>query len=320
MMNSVIQKELLVTVSKLYYLGDMTQNQIAQKLGLSRPKVSRLLRDAREFNVVQISIATPPSYYERMAETLKTELSLKTVIVVPSLTKREDSIRNVGEAAAEYIAEHLRNGMNIGLAWGSTVAATVNAMKEQPTQNIDVWQLTACPPNQQLNMDGQEQALRLASLLHGTAHLLSSPFFVQTPLLKKLLLEEPIIKEHFEFFNTLKMALVGLGSSRPEESMSYRSNSITLDLSKRLVDSGYAADICGHRIYKDAPMEDTLLTDRIIAIYPKQLRNIPDVIAVAAGSEKTASILAGARGKYIDTLIIDEIAAISTLQALQEEE
>jgi DNA-binding transcriptional regulator LsrR (DeoR family) len=46
------------------------------------------------------------------------------------------------------------------------------------------------------------------------------------------------------------------------------------------------------------------------------LKNVPDVIAVACGEEKVASIIAAARGKYINTLVIDEIAAIAVINKL----
>src|SRR6476620_3765999 len=50
---------LLGKVSALYYLRDQTQQEIAERLRLSRPTVSRLLRDARDLGFVQITVASP---------------------------------------------------------------------------------------------------------------------------------------------------------------------------------------------------------------------------------------------------------------------
>ena len=49
----------LVDVARLYYLDDLTHQQIADRLGLSRVKVTRLLRQAVEAKVVEFRIADP---------------------------------------------------------------------------------------------------------------------------------------------------------------------------------------------------------------------------------------------------------------------
>ena len=55
---------LSIDVAKLYYKSDYSQQQIANKLNLSRPTVSRLLQYAKEKGFVQINICllyTSPS-------------------------------------------------------------------------------------------------------------------------------------------------------------------------------------------------------------------------------------------------------------------
>ena len=49
-----IDIRLLTRVSKMYYEQSLTQQQIADRLYLSRPKVSRLLKQARDEGTVPI--------------------------------------------------------------------------------------------------------------------------------------------------------------------------------------------------------------------------------------------------------------------------
>lgn len=49
----------IIEVSKLYYINDMTQNEIAKELGISRPLVSKILNDAKELGFVTIQIKSP---------------------------------------------------------------------------------------------------------------------------------------------------------------------------------------------------------------------------------------------------------------------
>ena len=59
-MDATLQhKRLLYKIARDYYLQNLTQNQIAQRLGLSRIKVSRLLRQAKREQIVTITLAAP---------------------------------------------------------------------------------------------------------------------------------------------------------------------------------------------------------------------------------------------------------------------
>lgn len=48
-----------VEAAKLYYEHQLSQQEISKKLGVSRPTVSRLLKQARETGIVKIEIIDP---------------------------------------------------------------------------------------------------------------------------------------------------------------------------------------------------------------------------------------------------------------------
>ncbi len=315
-MGNQSSKELLTNVARLYYTGNMSQDEIAQILGLSRPKISRLLKTAREKQIVKFIISTPPSYYSNLAERLQEVFQLDRILVVPSDASSSLSMQNVARAGAEYLNSILTDRMVVGLAWGSTISSVMQQMQPMPLTGCSVWQLTACLPSNAIEMDGHEITKRLANKLNASWHIINAPFIVKNKLLRDLLLSEPEISNHFAMFDQMDVAIVGLGSSDPTASMTYKGNYITLEESQELVESGCAADLCGHRIFIDAHPAETFLTNRVISIDLETLRRIPDVVAIAAGKRKTTSIIAAARGKYINTLIIDEIAAVSVLNQL----
>ena len=59
--NMTIQEKwnMLATVANLYYNSEMTQNEIAARMYTSRSKISRMLKEARELGIVEISIKEP---------------------------------------------------------------------------------------------------------------------------------------------------------------------------------------------------------------------------------------------------------------------
>ncbi len=50
------EDELLVRIAWLYYMEELTQAEIADRLNMSRIKITRYLKQAREKGIVQINI------------------------------------------------------------------------------------------------------------------------------------------------------------------------------------------------------------------------------------------------------------------------
>ena len=121
------KRKLITKVAKLYYYGNMKQENIARMMGISRPKVSRLLSQASQYNIVHIEIRDNSFYDSDIAETLRAHFDLKYVKVVPSGQIIEDSKNNIGSAASDYLNGHISDGINLGITWGTTVNAFVNS-------------------------------------------------------------------------------------------------------------------------------------------------------------------------------------------------
>jgi len=313
-MPNFMSRSNLIKVAKLYYIGNMSQDQIASILGVSRPKISRMLKMCREKRIVEFKINTSPSSSSEIASKIKEHFHLKDVIVVPSCSALESCKETVGKAAAEYLNMHLKPKIMIGITWGTTTNYMVNSF--QPNQLADrsfIIQLSGGLHSQSMSLDARELVKTLALKLNAKWLLLQTPLVVQNKLLKKLLIEEPQIKRHFYMFNEVDIAFVGLGSSHPEESVTYKAGYITKAEAVQLEAEGYGADICGHRLDIDGNQVETILTDRVLSIGLDTLQKIPVVVGIGAGEEKAHSIIAGAKGGYLDALIIDEVAAIAVM-------
>lgn len=313
-MQNIMSRSNLIKVAKLYYIGNMSQEQIANILGVSRPKVSRMLKVCREKRIIEFKINTSSSSYSEMAKKIKEYFKLKDVIVVPSHSSLEESKANVGKVAAKYLNQNLKNKTIIGITWGTTTNYMVSNFHPDKTSDRSfVIQMSGGLHTQSMNLDGRELVKTLALKLKANWLLLQTPLVVQNKLLKKLLMEEPEIKRHFFMFNQMDIAFVGLGSSHPEESVTYKAGYISRSEAVQLEAEGAGADICGHRMDCNGNPIQTLLTDRVLSIELETLKKIPNVVGIGAGEEKAHSIIAGVKGKYINTLIIDELAAIAVM-------
>ena len=311
---SQVNRSALIKVAKLYYYGNMSQEQIAKLMGISRPKVSRMLSMARELNIVEIVISDSPAGSEQMAEAIKQRFGLKYVCVVPAGATVQQSRLNAGRAAGSYLNTVLHDSMYIGVSWGTTMDCMVNQFTlERPVANATVVQIAGGMRTQSFNIDSRELSLLLAKKLGAQFALLQAPLLVSRTQVRDILLNEPEFAAHFKLFDKLDVALVGIGSELPEESVPYKAGNISLEQAKQLVKDGFATDICGHRIYSDGSIRENLLTGRVVAIPLERIREVPEVIGVAVGEDKARSIISAARGGFIKALITDEISAISIM-------
>ena len=73
---------LLVKVAQLYHLQGLNQDLIGRQLGVSRSKVSRMLKEARERGLVDITIRYPARFSLDLERQLESELGLREAVVV----------------------------------------------------------------------------------------------------------------------------------------------------------------------------------------------------------------------------------------------
>lgn len=310
-------RHLMSQVARLYYEDNQTQEEVAAALGLSRPKVSRLLQQARGEGIVQISILDPRDNDEPLAQQLRQSFDLKTAVVVPAGSGLTN--RHLGHAAARYLAETLHDGDTLGIGWGRTLHEVVNALPDREmAARVHVLPLVGglgqVSPSFQVN----ELAQRLATAFGGTWQCLYAPAILESREALNSLAAQPDIQRITEQWSRLKFALVSIGNTdfhsevrvlfidylRPEVQDSLRA-------------AGAAGDICV-RFFdgRGVPCPSNV---SVLGIDLAQLRTVEQVIAVAGGANKVDAILGALRGGYVRVLITDTVAAEGILQRFARE-
>ena len=125
--------KLLAEVARLYYIEDLNQEQIAQRIGGSRSNVSRMLREARSRGLVEIRIRTPLRTVPRLQEELETRMGLRECLVLasedqePSASGGISSAVNMAALTARYIQESIADDSILGVGWSRTIYRSVNS-------------------------------------------------------------------------------------------------------------------------------------------------------------------------------------------------
>jgi deoxyribonucleoside regulator len=159
---------LLVEAARLYYEHDFSQQQIAQKLGVSRPGVSRLLSKARESGIVNIEIRDPLDSGIKIENDLKDKYGLKKIVVVPE-DKREGVIKErLGQAAYKMLREIISKNCILGISWGTTMQEVARQSSEKKMNNLTVVQLNGGVSKAALDTHASEIAQILGEKFQAT--------------------------------------------------------------------------------------------------------------------------------------------------------
>ena len=307
------RRDLLIKVAKMYYLENLSQQQIANKIKASRSNVSKMLQSARDLNIVQIRIddTSTPGFLQQ-TELMET-FDISQAIVIPSMKDPENTKMEVGRAAADLLQLKISDGMRIGITWGSTIYHVVNQFNPKPLKNAIVYQLMGGTGARDPDTDGREQTQSMANKLKAKSYILQAPLIVQSKQLRNLLLKEPVISQTLKEAEQVDLAITSLGTNDPINCNLLKLGHFTRAKCRELRKRGAVGDLCGWHLDINGQLCELDLHDRIVGISLEQISRIKTVIAVAIGERKAEIILACLRGGYIDYLVTDELAAIKVL-------
>jgi deoxyribonucleoside regulator len=309
------RRDYLVEIAKLYYEEDLSQQEIAGRYGISRSTVSNLLKLCRDQGVVEIRINDSSSETVRMERELCARFSLTAAIVVPSNPDPEQAKVHVGRAAASLVEPRLVDGARIGISWGTTLYQLVRHITPAPLTGVQVVQLHGGLGASNPEIDGFGLAQKLAEKLRGTYRIVQSPMVVHSEELRDMLVREPGIAETLRVGATVEIALFGIGSNTPALSSLVRAGYLTEAESLELWQDGAVGTVCGLHVDTAGRLVQAPVARRTIGIDAPTLLAIPIRLGAAAGAAKAEAVLAAIRGRFVNTLVIDQEIAALVLEA-----
>lgn len=310
---------LINTVLTLYYLEEMTQTEIAQRLGFSTAKVNRLLLQAREQGYVTISIRTPFQQLFELEDRLKAVFGLQDVMVIPALADTSSSpLNSLGNVAAEFLLEHLRDGDVLGIGGGTAINAIVQAMVPARSYQVEVVPLLGAVQGE-ITHDVNYLATHMAERLGAKAYQLHAPAFVDTPEHCETLRSMGPVKEILDIARRANIALVGVGTVDAEVSRFVQFTALSAEDMRHIAeDCGGVGDINASVYNIEGQACCPEYADRILGLTLAELKNIPYRIGVAASAAKALPLYGALRGGYLHALITDETAARGILNLFEQ--
>lgn len=305
---------LVTSVARMYYLDGLGQSEIASIYGISRSTVSRLLTNARERGIVRISVDDYDPRDRQLERQVIDHYGLRSAIVIRAMGGTPASIRKgVGYFAAPSVADLIGQRRVVGLAGGRTLGDLVHQIEPQDRPSAPTFiQLMGAIGTSPGRIDASEQSRTLARRFHGTFRTLNLPAFAQSQRARDLFLSHDEIKALWATFDSLDLAMVGLGTL--EESAFVERGVLEPSALAEARAAGAVGEICG-RFFDERGQEcDTDLRDRVVSIGLDKLRDCPDVLAVLSGPHRGPALRAAIRGGIVKSVVLDQAGAYSLVK------
>jgi DNA-binding transcriptional regulator LsrR (DeoR family) len=301
----------MAKVARLYYVQGIRQQDITERLQVHQSTVSRLLKRAREANIVRFSITTPTGIFSDLEDQLVAKYLLKDAVVVDCPTEEEPLVRDLGSATAFYLETIVKPGAKIGISsWSRSLFAMVDALHPGDyCKGGEVVQILGGVGNVGLQQEAMYLAQRLAALIGAKPVLLQAPAVVASPEARRVLSREPMMRKAVEHFEHLDLAMVGIGSMEPSRMLASSGNVFSPEERQELSRLGAIGDICFRFFNSQGDVIKSPLMQRIIGIEPASLKRAGRVIGVAGGRKKIEAIRAALLGNWVDVLITDRRSA-----------
>lgn len=304
-------------VARLYYLDGLGQVEVAKFAKVSQAKVSRLLALAKERGIVRITVADYEPRRRELEERLRSTLGLKSAAVIKTTGAGEgaDLRRAVGHFGASAVDELIAARDTVAVAGGRTIHELVQQLPLARAKSLTVVQAMGSVDSNLSVFDAQEVGRVIAQRLGGVFLSLNAPAFIPEKRTRDALLALPQVRTVHEHLDRAQVALVGVGTLG--NSVFVERGTLDAAMVRELERAGAVGEICGRFI--DAKGEEcaTAWRDRVISVRIEQLREVPQVVGVVSGSDRSAAILAAVRGGILKSLVIDETGAAALLAAVQ---
>lgn len=289
----------MALIATLYYKNNLSQNEIAKKLNVSRPWISKLLKKAQDAGMVKITIQSPLEGHPELEKQIQEAYGLCHVKVIDS-SQQEDYL---SLAAASYLMAILQDHDTIGIGWGSSVARFVDACFPIQAKDLKTVALAGSFGTSAETLPNY-QAIELAQKLSATPVLLHAPAFCTSKEGYDMLMENDSVRESLYLAEHADILITGISSS--QTSFLTHTNLLTDEAIEELHQNRVIGDILLQYFNADYDPVSLRLTQYMIKanIYEAR-KHARCIMSLCQGVEKIESIHAILSSGLVDAFFTD---------------
>ena len=304
-------QELQIRAAWYYYKAEMTQEEIAHRLGINRARVIKILDQCRREGIVSFHINGPFANCLELEKQLKERYQLRDALIVPEIDPPMIN-KNLGAAGAQYIELNLgKEETLLGFGWGNTVSLTLKHLSLWGHKEVSLITLSG-GITAYLQNTYREETNPLFKF-NSRFHIIPAPLLVSSADTCRSILSEPEVANIMKMAKLANIAVVGIGPMSSNATFT-QFGYITPQELEILQKQGGVGDILGQFYDKDGQRLQVNFHNRLISVSLEDLKNMQHVVGIAGGEYKAEAIKGALRGGYLHSLITDENTALKLLQ------
>ncbi len=302
-----LDEDLRIRAAWLYYMEGLTQDQVAQELGMTRARVLRMLAAARQDGTVQIRVQSSLTRCVALERIIEKQYAIERVIVIPSPADESKLPGILGAMVGAYVADALADNMSIGLGWGQTLSAALSSLPKRPYQGVRVVSLLGGLTRVSA-FNPSEFAWRFADQIAAECYLMAAPVFAPDVHTRAALMHHSGMQDLSRRVAQLDLAIVSVGDLSPRSTIA-KFGLLTQTQLASLEEAGAVGDVLCRFIDANGAIVDHDINERVIAIHPDDLSSARKLVLASGGWYKFTAILAAIRLLHPNVLLTDEVVA-----------
>ena len=302
-MKKVSDIRTVVKCCSLYYEENLNQKEIAQQLGISRPTVSRILKDAQKQGIIKIEIINPlETDYCELERKIEKAFKLKEVIITDNKNDEIAQKQELAKHTAKYLERVIKDGDIIGVTFGSTIKEIPKYTYEQ---NINATFIPLIGGVGQLDIEehSNQIVVNLAKKYGSDCKLLHTPAVVSDIETKQKIIQDEKTKEVINMIDRINIAIVGIGNPMSIDDTIAQSGYMDKNEIKEFRKYKLKGAICMQAFDNEGKTYDLKFNKKVIGIEIEKLKQVNRTIGVACGKEKIEAIEASLNCGFINTLV-----------------
>jgi len=300
------EERFLARVAWAYHVENLTQGEVAAKLGVTRLKVNKALAAARKRGLIRISFDTAFAPCIDLEARLCERFGLARAHVAPRPELEADVQGSVGAALGSVLGDVLGDPAVklFGMAWGNTLNIATRFTPPLDRGDLEIVSVMG-GLTRGSDLNSFEITTRLAHLVGARHSFLTAPLYAGSRESRDTIMGLDVFTEVLDKIRAADAIALAAG-----------------DLSTRslLMRDGLPADVAMEELIAAGAVGDVLATvidasgrplshpinERVIGIGFDDLRRIANVILAAGGAHKVAVMRAILARGVVDTLVTEE--------------
>ncbi len=313
------ETDLLTEIAVAYYQDGATQEEISKKYNLSRAKVGRMLKQARDEGIVEITVKYHPVFSTKVEQRLMERFGIKRALIALDQPNEELQRKQVASLVSNYLSSSLRNGMVVSVGQGRNVSAVAHHVGVITPRDVKfVCSIGGIHPRGGA-FNADHICRQLAKKYGGTSETLYAPAYAVNREQKMAFMQNETIKQTLDLARKADVALVGIGDMSENSYMVdlgwFTAEEVVLSRSQQ----GVVGDFAGYDFFDiKGKVAKTVMSDRIIGLSIDEFRPISEVIAIASENTKPLALLGALRTGAID-IIATSVSNALTILSLDEQ-